>query len=304
VLILASAGGYTQTEPPATAPKLETKNDFLLTPQDLEKTYWANAKPYLDDPLPQLRAVVPELKGLSPASSQEQLNPILDSVGESCVELLRRMPNVTSREKVTTLTHLGWPKRQTFEYLLIPRQTPIGPRLDEYRTVNGRPTLATDELAEGQISKGFANDWLRLSPGSRSESRFRYLGQQEMDKHKTFVLAFAQIPDRARSRAAFLFRGTWISLLFQGVVWIDSTNFQIVRMREDLLAPRPDASLKKFTTNIRFGEVRIEGAGLKLWLPQDVDVEWELDRGLIQRYHRYSNFRLYAATTRILPAEP
>jgi len=304
LLILASAGGYTQTEPPPAAPKLETKNDFLLTPQDLEKTHWANAKPYLDDPLPELRSAVPELKGLDPAPGQEQLTSILDRTGEKCVDLLRHMPNVISREEVTTQTPRGKRQSRTFEYLLVSHQTPSGTELEEYRTVHGRPALMADEFSQGQVSKGFVTDWRRLAPGNRSQSRFRYLGQQEVDKHKTFVVAFAEIPGEVKTPATFLFFGTWISMLFQGVVWIDSTNFQIVRLREDILAPRPDAFLKKFTSKIQFADVEIPDAGLSLWLPQDVDIKWEFNGRAFQRIHHYSKFRLYAAKTRILPAEP
>lgn len=274
------------------------------------------AQSYVDLPLPELRSAVRELKGLEPASGQERLNPILQRVGEECNDLLQHTPNVIAREDVTTVIptqpHAGFSmnrlpgvERQTFEYLVISRQTSNGPQFQEYRTLNGKPMKGADAWVRGTLTEGFVTSWLSLSSGNQSQSRFRYLGQQELENRKTFVLAFAQIPEQVESPAKFLLEGTSIPMLFQGIVWIDSTNYEIVRMREDLLGSLADASLKKFTVKILLGEVRIPDAHLLLWLPQDVDIEWEFGgRGTIQRNHHYSKYRLYTATTRILAAEP
>jgi hypothetical protein len=62
------------------------------------------------------------------------------------------------------------------------------------------------------------------------------------------------------------------------VAWIDRTTYQIIRMRMDLLAPRPEAGLDEETTDITYREVRFpEMPGTALWLPQEVTVtiDWE-----------------------------
>ena len=61
-------------------PQPEINNDLLLPWKDVEKNIWANAKPYIDDPRPQLENVIPELKSLDPAASQGQLGSILSGV--------------------------------------------------------------------------------------------------------------------------------------------------------------------------------------------------------------------------------
>lgn len=298
-----------------TAPAVNSSASSDVSPNNpqIDLAPWANAKPYLDDDLPKLLASVPELKGLDRASSQEQLTSILDLAGEKCVDLLRRVPNVIAREEVVSLLpkapragfsltpHTGI-ERENFDYLLLSEQTPNGTALREYRMVDGRP--ATAPLGMGQLSEGFTSEWLHLHPANRSQARFRYLGQGMMDKHQTFVVAFAQIPQMVQSPPSFQLSGDAVAIFVQGIVWVDSTDFRIVRMREDLLAPRPDVGLKKFTTTIRFGEVNIAKAASSLWLPQEVVIDWEFQGETVQRRHRYSKYRLYGATTKILPAAP
>jgi hypothetical protein len=66
-------------------------------------------------------------------------------------------------------------------------------------------------------------------------------------------------------------------VLFQGIAWIDEADFRIVRLRTDLLAPRPDIFLKTLTSNVRFFEVRIpvQGAAVSLWMPQQANITWD-----------------------------
>jgi hypothetical protein len=293
-------------------------SDLSLNPGDFEKTIWASAKPYLAYSLPSLEAAVPELKGLQPATSQNELNMLIHRTGETCVELLRHMPNVIAHEEVITrertvslISHGGVagkridlkPRRQQFEYLLLSHRTADGGVLDEYRTdKHGRPITGSSD--DAQLTQGFVNDWLHFYPGNLGESQFRYLGQQDIDNHHTFVIAFAEMPEAMKFPAQFRLGGSLISILLQGVAWIDSSDFRIVRMREDLLAPRPDIYLNQFTAEIHFGEVNISKATSSLWLPQQVEIEWEFRGILFQRLHSYSDYRLFAAKAKIIPIAP
>ena len=295
-----SAAGFAQ-EPQAPAkPPPEINKDVLLEWSDIEKSRWADAKPYLNDPLPELQAAVPELKGLKPALSQEQLSSILARAGEKCVRLLERMPNVISNEAVVTRAEHVRPWQEKLGYLLLSRRTPDGIVLEEYRTDQHGRALP-ERPWSGPFSQGFASMWVRLFPANQPESRFRYLGAQEMDGHETFVVAFAQVPGLVKFPAQFLLQGTRITILYQGVAWIDSSDYRIVRMREDLLAPRPDAYLQKFTAKVRFDEVHIAKAASSLWLPREAVVDWEFKGQLSHQDHTYSHYRLYAVKTTIVP---
>lgn len=295
-----SAAGFAQ-EPQAPAqPPPEINKDVLLNWNDIEKSRWADAKPYLNDPLPQLQEAMPELKGLEPARSQEELNSILAKAGETCVHLLERMPNVISNEAVITRVEHARPWQEKFGYLLLSRQTPDGIVLQEYRTDENGRTLPETPLS-GPFSQGFAAMWVRLFPANQAESRFRYLGKQKSDGHETFVVAFAQVPGLVKFPAQFLLQRIQITILYQGIAWIDASDFRIVRMREDLLAPRPDAHLQRFTAQVRFDEVHIAKAASSLWLPREAIVEWEFKGQSSRQNHTYSHYRLYEVKTRIVP---
>ena len=311
-ILLLAGKTFAQAAPQPSAPP-ETNNHVPTNDDEVGRNPWAEAKPYMDDSLPKLQASIPELKGLHSASSQEQLSSLLDRAGEECADLLRRTPNVTSHEEVITvvpkppragfsLESYNGIQRQTFDYLLISHETPNGVELREYRSVHGRP--ASVDVSLGVSSQGFISEWLRVYPGNRSESRFRYLGQQVIDNRQTFVLAFAQIPGAVEFPATFTSEGVTVAILLQGVLWVDSSDFRIVRIHEDLLAPRPEVHLKKFTTTIRFAEVLIPKAASSLWLPREVDIEWNYQGQTLERHHRYSDYRLYAVNSRILPAPP
>ena len=288
---------------------------LLLNGADFDANVWANAKTYVDLPVADIETAVPELQGLEADASQEGLSSLLDGIGKSCEELMHHTPNVASREEQDTsqrmvsrvwqgvMQPMSTPpahEHQEFQYLLLSRPTDTGVEFHEYRADKHGQPVANSGSHLGQMTQGFISEWLRLLPGNQAQLRFRYLGRQIVDSRKTLVVAFAQIPTQAKFPAQFVFDGIPITVLFQGVVWVDASDFRIVRLREDLLAPRPDIYLKQLTAQIRFGEVAIEKAGTALWLPQAVTIAWEYKGLAAEQRHVYSDYRLYAVKTRII----
>ena len=45
-------------------------------------------------------------------------------------------------------------------------------------------------------------------------------------------------------------------MLLQGIAWIDQSDFRIVRLRTDLLAPQPEIQVQRQTASILFGPGR------------------------------------------------
>ena len=72
-------------------------------------------------------------------------------------------------------------------------------------------------------------------------------------------------------------------------------------MRTDLLAPQADIHLQRLTAEIQFGEVRIPRVATALMLPMEVDITLELNAEVSKEVHSYSNYRLYAVETRMVP---
>lgn len=89
-------------------------------------------------------------------------------------------------------------------------------------------------------------------------------------------------------------------MLLQGIAWVDQTDFRIGRLRTDLLAPQPEIDYQKQTSDIAFGQVHVAALALALWLPQAVDAEMEASGQHLLEQHRYSKYRLYQSTSRII----
>lgn len=64
------------------------------------------------------------------------------------------------------------------------------------------------------------------------------------------------------------------------MAWIHSSDYQILRMRTDLLAPQPRAALRRMTTVVLFAGIELEGGRTALRLPQEVDVSMEQGNSL------------------------
>jgi hypothetical protein len=95
------------------------------------------------------------------------------------------------------------------------------------------------------------------------------------------------------------------AIINQGIAWIDASDFRIVRLRTDLLAPRPDIFLKTLTSDIRFSEVKIpvQDAPVSLWLPREARITWDLNGEVVHQLHTYSTFRIYHSKSRIIMPE-
>ena len=284
-------------------PPSQSADGLLPTWTDAEKRVWQSAKPYLDENIFDLEKEVPELKGLTPAASQEELNSILGGVGARCVDLLKRTPNVIADEQVSTYVSHFMSSEQEFSYLVIVNQTDQGSIVREYRT-DARGTPVSEP--GGSWGQGFALMWAHFFPATQPESRFRYLGTQRIDNQEVMVVAFAQIPEQVTMPAEFTVAGARISILYQGIAWIDPASKRILRMREDLLAPRPDAKLTRFTAKVRYGAVVVKKAeaavpqDANLWLPRQADLDWNLAGQAGGERHTYSNYRLYVVKSRLV----
>jgi hypothetical protein len=145
-----------------------------------------DAHPYLDASFPELKRVVRELSGMTPASGQERLPALLAKTGAQADELLHKLPNLISDEGVTTSNYsheaangcVGTgcvppadfaTRDETFNYLIL-TDAAEGGRLSvsEYRTGrNGKPV---GQGATGAPSfQGFISAWIILSSANQAE---------------------------------------------------------------------------------------------------------------------------------------
>jgi hypothetical protein len=127
-MVVATASAAAQSDQPATQSGVQ-QSDVVLDWRGIENNFYANAKPYVDLSLADLRGALPELRELEPAQNQDQLPSLLNKTGERTRDLMHNMPNLIAEETLTTrLGAKGKPARQDYEYLILShRETKTAP---------------------------------------------------------------------------------------------------------------------------------------------------------------------------------
>lgn len=272
----------------------------------------ADATTYFGFSIDKLKIAVPALNGIQFDSGQERLPAILARVAEGIADMLPRLPDLISREDVFHFQSVwdpntpgglaaGQPWSREFKYLLHCQHN-----------ADGSMTIAESRLdGKGQVVKGagqftalrgygFAYQWLFFSAANQPEFRFRYLGQQVKNGRKTYVIAFVQDPSKVDDPAYFMADGKLAPFYYQGVLWVGQSSFDIVALRTDLLAPLPKMYLRQLTSELTFRSVPIRGYDRVFWLPSEVDISSDQGRGPTEESHRYSDYHLFHAETRIV----
>ncbi len=303
---------------PAAAPPSGT-----ATPPNTAGVVEVNFPNFTSCAIAEIQLVVPDLKSLKPAADQEKLRTLLDKVGAKTVEIARNTPNLISRETVTQPENGGTATHHDYDYLILARIEGRMVNLDEFRVdlksgykfetdpdpkdesqtresvERASRELAASDSGGTPASQGFATSWVHFYPPNQKLNTYRYIGEQKMDGQRTLVLTFAQNPANVRRPAMFLYHGKYIPMFLQGVAWVDPSDFRILRVRTDLLMPIPEVALHRVTADTRFGLTRIESVAKPLSLPREVTVESEMEGGALRETHKYSEYRLFRAQSRI-----
>jgi hypothetical protein len=231
----------------------------------------------------------PELKGLQRADTQEELPKLLERVGANENLLLASIPDIVGQENVVQeqLDKKGFTKglplfTGQYRYLVMAHSAGAGIRLNEIRV---NPTGATGGPL---LAQGFGLLPLQFHPFHQAAARFRYLGRQMVDNQNDYVVAFAQQPKKAQLTGIVNVEGGAVRVAYQGIAWINPDNFQIVRMRTDLLQPQPGTGSQE--TEVRLSEVRLLNLS-PLWLPQDVVVTRSVSGNAVREKHEFSNWK-------------
>ena len=324
-----SKDGASDTPPvPPLAKNAETSN---LSPVESTGAHSAPSLVEVNFPnfasctIEELELIVPELKTLKPSSNQEKLTELLEKVGAKTLDIARNTPNLIARERVIESPQGAAETRRDYDYLILARIEKNMVALNEYRldlmsgdrfqtdeVINkgssvsdnlehSGANLAATKAGQPPIAQGFATSWVHFYPTNRRRTTYRYLGEENMDGHRTLVLAFAQKPELALLPATFQYQGKTAHMFLQGIAWVDPSDFRILRLRTDLLAPVPEVSLHRWTADIQFGLTRIEQTPLPLQLPRKVTVITTIGASTMQEIHEYSGYRLFRAQSRIVP---
>jgi len=260
-------------------------------------TVYAKAKsaPRLD----YLRHPPLDLDGLEPATDQKPLESVLKAVGQNIAEVFAKLPNTSSLEEIhqEKLVHkqkVGATLDQKFRYLCFTPDEDFGPGFNEYRADPSGLQAAPKGLGDGfMLTSGFASASLVFHPMYQPQSDFHYLGRQKVNGHDNYLVAFAQQPAKARLNGTFKSGGVSLTTFTQGLAWIDCKNYQITRLRTDLLRPLPEVKLEGQTTEIAFSEVHFKGMAEGFWVPRQVTVTVDWNGKHLRNEHHYSEFKLF-----------
>jgi hypothetical protein len=287
----------------------------------IEKVNFPN---YTSCPMAELKSTVPELKGLKVSADQEQLAGLLKKVGAKTLEIAQDTPNLISRERVIESPKGAGDKPRDYDYLILARLQGNVVGLDEFRLdLKSGEKFQTDEImqkgsafwddlerARNEVAtskngrpptyQGFASSWVHFYPTSRPRTTYRYLGEQKRDGHRTLVVAFAQRSESVLVPAIFRYKEKTAPVFLQGIAWIDPSDFRILRLRTDLLAPVPEVSLHRMTADIQFAQTRIEQVPTPLQLPSKVTVTATVGESTTREVHQYSEYRLFRAKSRVV----
>jgi hypothetical protein len=139
-----------------------------------------------------------------------------------------------------------------------------------------------------------------LPKATQAEFRFRYLGQQNIDGKKTFVVAFAQKPEQVKVPPYFMWDGKRVPVSYQGVLWIEQSSSNIALIRTDLLGPLPNSQLENLTTELRFRSIHMRDLDETFCLPRELHVVVRQTKTTAEENHLYSDYHLYRASARIV----
>lgn len=284
---------------------------------------------FVTSSIAELQQLVPELRKLKPEEDQTNLSGLLDKIGERTMDISGKVPNLIANEEVVYSEFGGKPTRQKFSYLILARRGQDQVTLEEYRIdLKTGATLETDEALElpsasvsatqwdelaqasqrsnirdtggPPLSQGFASMWVRFYPTNRQEATFRYLGQQKLDGHPTLVLAFAEKPGSVRLPGLVRFQDRSVTVYYQGIAWVNPSDYTILRLRTDLLSPTFDLGLTQLTAEVEFARTQAAGFATPLWLPRVVDATSQVNGHTYRDKHTYSNYRSFQAHAKLL----
>ena len=279
--------------------------DLGDTSETRVKNLHAEETTYVNMSLDRVIQRVPELKNLQPAPDQEPLPMILKNMGRNVDAFTNNVGDLIANEDLIQQRlypdgKIKAKQRTHDDYLILHHGYEWGAKA-EYRMDKHGNRLESIGLLKGYlVTAGYALSSISFGTVTQSQCNFRYLGDQKLGARDTFVLAFAQRPGEVTFTTVMRGTGSHETDMYtQGILWIDKSNFQIVRMRSDLLEPNKEIRLDQVTTDVSFSQVQLQNNPDPLWLPDDVTVVIEIDNERYRNLHHYSNYRRYQVAVKI-----
>jgi hypothetical protein len=257
----------------------------------------------LTQPIAELQKAVPNLADLDSTSSppSEGLAGILKKVGANIEKFFRDFASTSALEVIrqARLDSKGRShsvRMAEMYYVFLQKKSKGQPMLEEYRGTGDGRLLNIGGLDDGfMVTSGFASSLIVFHPFIQPGVDYRFLGRQNLSGRPVYVLGFAQRPQD--SHAIGVFRSTHrkgsIPVHVQGLAWISADQFQVLRLRTDLLQPMKEAGLVRETSEIDYRPYHFVTSPKTFTLPSRVTVSIEWGRKRLRNEHIFSRFWLF-----------
>jgi len=159
---------------------------------------------------------------------------------------------------------------------------------DEYRDLR----YGIADLPDHIVTTGFMTLALIFHPDMRDNFEMTCEGLGDWHTRPTWLVHFRQRDDKPSRFADYQVGSETYPMKLKGRAWINANDFQIVHIESDLASPLPELSVEHQIAE--YGPVHFAHKSLDLWLPQNVDLFFELRRHRYHRRHSFDHYMLFS----------
>lgn len=240
---------------------------------------------------------VDEVKPLVAPGVSCPTKQVLQIAGERVKELVDSVSQFSAIEDLLheQLDRAGNPltkETRKFNYVAsITEEQPGFLAVDEYR--NNRDALPS--LPDHFSTQGFMAAALIFHPDMQENFDLTCEGLGQWHGNATWLVHFRQRDDKPKRLEDYGEGGQTYGVSQKGRAWINSDNFQIVRLESELVNSVQGLTVQHQVAE--YGPVQFQKKNVQLWLPQSVDLFLEINRHRYYRRHSFDHYMLFSVNS-------
>src|SRR6202167_6056438 len=240
---------------------------------------------------------VDEVKPLVAPGVNCPTQQVLEMAGKRVEELVDSMSQFSAIEDLLheQLDQAGNPltkETRKFDYVAsITEERPGFLAVDEYRDHRD----ALPNLPDNISTQGFMSAALIFHPDMQDNFDLACEGLGQWNGNATWVVHFRQREDKPKRLEDYIEVDQTYGVSQKGRAWINSDNFQIVRLESELVNSVQRLTVQHQITE--YGPVQFQKKNVQLWLPQSVDLFLEINKHRYYRRHSFDHYMLFSVNS-------